>query len=474
VSADWAQAPPTLSDVLAARESRAFRQRLALQQANTSCVVSVTLVVPGPDKRPPWTAPVFDEADRVVREAIAAGGWGHTWEEVRRAAPIGPEALWGLTTDPCQVKAALVAAEDGHPIGRLWDLDVVVPSGPLSRAELGLPVRSCLACAEPAAGCARSRRHDVAALLAVARALVGRWELSRATPYAAAAHAALLAELHHTPKPGLVDLRNTGAHDDMDVPLFEASAEAIVGALGQCETLGELAGASASPAALPRLLAQLRPVGLAAEARMLDATGGVNTHRGAIFAFGLLCAAAGYLRGAGRPVTVAAVGETVARIAAPTLAELTVLAELSGGRGREASHGLAAHTAYGMRGARGEAVSGYATVRDRALPAYRRVVNASGDQSAALAQALLELLAAHDDTNLAARGGRTGVALVRRRATELLAAGGALAPGFREAMERFDDELIAARLSPGGTADLLGVTIFLAGLAGFDGLDAPV
>lgn len=471
----------SLPEVLAARDARARRQGQALAVASTRCVVSVTLVVPGPDKRPPWTDAVFAEAERAVRDAVAAGGWRVTAAEVRRAAPAGPEAIWGLAADPRDVKLALVAAEDGHPLGRLWDLDVVVARGavagigaaasmpapvampmpmPVSRVELGAPVRSCLACPRPAASCARARSHDLPVLLAAARAVVGRWELTSATPYARLAHAALLTELRHTPKPGLVDLRNTGAHDDMDVALFEASATAIVGGLSRCEAVGELAGADgAGPAGLPGLLGRLRPIGIATEARMLDATGGVNTHRGAVFAFGLLSAAAGYLRGADRPVTADAVGEVVARIAAPTLGEFT-----AGTSSR--SGGLAAHAAYGMRGARGAAASGYATVRETALPAYRRVLAATGDESAALGQALVELLAWHDDTNLAARGGAAGAELVRRRAAQILAAGGAQAPGFRAAMHRFDDELIAARLSPGGTADLLGVTAFLAALDG--------
>ncbi len=97
------------------------------------------------------------------------------------------------------------------------------------------------------------------------------------------AAAALLAELETWPKPGLVSHVDAGSHADMEADTFRASTAAIR------PFLAELAAAGASGAGM----AELRGIGLAAERAMLAATGGVNTHRGAIFGLGLLCAAAG-------------------------------------------------------------------------------------------------------------------------------------------------------------------------------------
>jgi triphosphoribosyl-dephospho-CoA synthase len=97
------------------------------------------------------------------------------------------------------------------------------------------------------------------------------------------AGAALLAELDTWPKPGLVSHVDQGSHTDMDAGTFQASTAAIVPFFAQLTEAG--AGGADLPA--------LRDIGLAAERAMLSATGGVNTHRGAIFGLGLLCAAAG-------------------------------------------------------------------------------------------------------------------------------------------------------------------------------------
>ncbi|WP_116112222.1 triphosphoribosyl-dephospho-CoA synthase [Austwickia chelonae] len=482
-----------LAEMLAARDARAANQsrllsvvcslRGAHQAAEvllpagerpSGCVLSLSVVVPGPVKTLPWVGPVFDEAVRAVERLCADQGWPVHDRVLSPVARTGPEALWALQAPGPRVKAVVTALEDSHPVGRLWDLDVVVTSAdapavgartgvlspdvaapiPLSRSDRGVPPRQCLVCGRPSAECARSPRHPLPQVLAAARRLVGRWELGEVSPAALLAYDCLLAEVHHTPKPGLVDLRNTGAHHDMDVPMFEASAAATVPGLALCEQIGtdQARAGGELPDALPRL----RTAGLSAEARMAEVTGGVNTHRGAIFAFGLLCAAVGWLKAAGHPVDVDTVCSLVSATAAPTLADLPDVTC--------PTHGLTARAAYGMAGARGEAASGFVTVRVHALPAYEQVWAVSGDRAAAAGQALLELMAHNEDTNLVARGGPAAVELVQNRARGLLASGGTLAPGHEAAMRTFDDELIAEGLSPGGVADLLGVTLFLAHL----------
>jgi len=112
----------------------------------------------------------------------------------------------------------------------------------------------------------------------------------------------------------------------------------------------------------------------------------------------------------------------------------------------------------------GQAASGYALVRSIALPLYDSLRLNGVREEAALLQVLLHLLAINPDTNLASRGGLAGLDYVRAYASRVLSEGGALAPDGVEKMAAFDDALIARNLSPGGTADLLGVTWFLAQL----------
>lgn len=273
----------------------------------------------------------------------------------------------------------------------------------------------------------------------------------RAAEVADLAGQALTVELLLTPKPGLVDQRNSGAHSDMDLPLFRRSAGVISGWFPRFASLGAMLGGCMPDRGI---LDRVRAEGLRCEAAMFEATGGVNTHKGAIFSLGLLCAAAGLLEAEGAAVTRHAVCARVAKLAAG-------IVERELGQGA-ATAGERAFRAHGMAGARGEAAGGFPTVRATALPVYQNLVAAGRDERTALLQVLLHLMAHNDDTNLVARGGIAGLAYVRRRAAELLRNGGALASDGLNKLAALDDDLIARHLSPSGSADLIAVTWLLA------------
>lgn len=263
---------------------------------------------------------------------------------------------------------------------------------------------------------------------------------------------ALLAEVRLTPKPGLVDIRNAGAHHDMDLASFEASTAVVAPWMEKFFIMG-YDSATMTP---KQVLMMLRPVGMACENDMLEATGGVNTHRGAIFAFGLLSAAAGRLVSRGEPIEQHRLCDQVARFCRGM-----VMQELSATSGERISKGEIHFLRYGFSGARGEAESGFLTVRTQALPVYNRMMKMAGDSNLALLQTLLHLMAWNDDTNLVSRGGLAGLYYVQQEAQRLLWQGGVLADGGLEVLRQFDDDLIARHLSPGGSADLLAVTLFL-------------
>lgn len=263
---------------------------------------------------------------------------------------------------------------------------------------------------------------------------------------------ALLTEVHLTPKPGLVDIRNSGAHQDMNLATFEKSIATIAPWMEKFYLMGfNTAGLEAES-----VMVMLRPIGIACEAEMLLATGSVNTHRGAIFAFGLLSAAVGRLKALGLPVEQNRLCDQVARFCRKLVAN-----ELAHNAAKNPSKGELQFLRYGLTGARGEAESGFKTVRTLALPVFKRVLADRNDMQLALLQTLLHLLAWNDDTNLVARGGLEGLYYVQSQAQKLLWEGGVLAPGGMTALQRLDDDLIARHLSPGGSADLLAITYFL-------------
>ncbi|WP_374043498.1 MULTISPECIES: triphosphoribosyl-dephospho-CoA synthase CitG [Klebsiella] len=265
---------------------------------------------------------------------------------------------------------------------------------------------------------------------------------------------ALLTEVRLTPKPGLVDICNTGAHQDMDLASFEASTAVVAPWMEKFFIMGHDTANIVSD----QVLMMLRPVGMACETDMLEATGGVNTHRGAIFAFGLLSAAIGRLVAWREPVEQHRVCDQVARFCRGLVGR-----ELSACEGKKVSKGEGHFLRYGLSGARGEAESGFRTVRTQAMPVFNRVMAETGDTNLALLQTLLHLMAWNDDTNLVSRGGLEGLNFVQQQAQRLLWEGGVLADGGLESLRQLDDELIARHLSPGGSADLLAVTWFLYG-----------
>ena len=193
-------------------------------------------------------------------------------------------------------------------------------------------------------------------------------------------HDALIREATLTPKAGLVDAVHNGGHHDMNLALFLRSADAIAPYLGDCAATGmTFAGHPASPA----LLAAIRPIGLAAEAAMRAATGGVNTHKGAIFAFGLIAAALGKRLAEQHAATLADVQADVRALCAEILAELR--------QGDCDSAGKRGYARHGISGARGEAASGFATVSAHALPLYQQELAADGNERRALLAALVAL-----------------------------------------------------------------------------------
>ena len=253
-------------------------------------------------------------------------------------------------------------------------------------------------------------------------------------------------------KPGLVGPAGNGSHPDMDFTTFMRSLQALRGYFPAIAACG-----------LQRPgFAPLQALGIAAEADMLAATAAVNTHRGAIFNLGLLCAALGVLQAAGEaisaPAACAIVRRHWGRDIFAGLSDTTAGAPLS--------HGQFVARRDGSGGARQEAASGFPAALNVGLPAYRATLAATGDGELAAMQALFTLIAELEDTNLLWRGGRAGLDYGRRAAADFLAAGGVLAADWRAHAEAIDRDFIARRLSPGGSADLLGITLFLAELDG--------
>ena len=264
--------------------------------------------------------------------------------------------------------------------------------------------------------------------------------------FAGIGRAAILAlhdELALAPKPGLVSFADSGSHRDMDARTFMRSMFSLRRAF---PCFAELGAGGASFAALER-------EGVEAEARMLAATGGINTHRGAIFILGLLCAAAGSLLPEPRPVTAEAVRHALLSRWGDALA---VRAQRSSD-----SNGACAARRFGLRGAGLEAAAGFTVVFEAALPALRDALQRGLTPQQARSDALFTAMAQLDDTNVAHRGGLSGLRWVQRAARGYLEAGGSARPDARAHAQALHRRFVARRLSPGGAADVLAAACWL-------------
>jgi len=252
-----------------------------------------------------------------------------------------------------------------------------------------------------------------------------------------AATLALYDELALSPKPGLVTLVDTGSHTDMDAQTFMRSLLALRSYFVQIARLGA-EGAD---------FVSLQACGIEAEARMLAATGGINTHRGAIFTLGLLCAAAGAATAGGRSLHPCALRMMLLKRWGEALHARALRAPTLPG-------GIAARR-HGLRSASEEAAAGFPALFDTAVPALRSALARGLDRQQAGVDTLFGVIAVLDDSNLAHRGGLEGLHFARAAARRFLADGGSARPGGIEAAFDIGAAFVRRRLSPGGAADTL-------------------
>ena len=438
----------TLQEILDARDRRAEAQRRLLKQLARP-LISFTMNIPGPVKDSPMIRRAFDEGLRMLDDALGEAGIACVSRQITHA-DTGNEFLCAVKASAAAVKEICMRIEDGSPMGRLFDMDVIGLDGQkLARKE----ERRCLVCGALGRGCASRRRHSLEELNAAVTRLLREGLLAvDADSVDAMVTRALLEEVATTPKPGLVDRNNNGAHRDMTLFSFQTSAEALRGYWKDCFLIG------AKTAELParEAFAEMRARGMEAERKMLAATRGVNTHKGAIFTLGTICGALGRLW---QPDAPCGDPERIAESCAALCSE-AVEADFArlekGGTARTAGERL--YLRSGLRGIRGEVAAGLPAVRETGLPILEACLGDGMSRSDAGVIVLLHLIARGEDTNMIKRGGLALAekmsALVREELQENSC------PTTARVRE-LDELFIRHELSPGGCADLLAVSYFL-------------
>ena len=282
-------------------------------------------------------------------------------------------------------------------------------------------------------------------------ALAARLVPPTTVPYIVAhlATRALKAELNTTPKPGLVDTHDSGAHRDMDHALMMRSIRALHPYFVRLATLGYDS---------PQLPAHddIVRIGIEAEKAMFNSTGGVNTYKGALFSMGLAVTAATYIIGRGEVATTTHGKEYVPN----SLISTTIIQLANGFPDTSGTHGSRAkqlaQSGCRLKSALDNAREGYSQLFGEWLPFYETRIK--GDDSYVKHKTLLRIMCDLDDTNIVYRTDYDTMLQVKTEARRLL-------EDFSEAgIEDMNRDFVSRNISPGGSADMLALVVFLFGI----------
>lgn len=258
---------------------------------------------------------------------------------------------------------------------------------------------------------------------------------------------AILLEVSAHPKPGLVTRLTNGSHQDMSLLTFMMSSAVLSKAFQDLQDIG-----MAHQGSLQELFAKIRAYGVAAEKELLRVTKGVNTQRGILFAGGLVSGAAGYAmnRGLACADLISVVQEMTAGLVAKELRQIERRAQTAGEK---------LYRDYGITGIRGEVEKGFPSVVNYGLPALQEAFAQGASLNDALVQALLALMTVVEDSNVVWRTDVATLREVHQTAAAILAKGGVFTEAGRQALTETEKYFISRRISPGGSADLLSITI---------------
>ncbi len=265
----------------------------------------------------------------------------------------------------------------------------------------------------------------------------------------------MLLEVSATPKPGLVDRNNSGSHKDMDFCTFMKSSASQIHTFYKCA----LEGLKFEGKDKKELLKLIRPIGIEGENKMFKATGGINTHKGLIFSLGIIAVAVGvqYKETRQQNMDVNDICHQVTEIT-----EGIVSRELEDLNNKTAlTYGEELYKKYGVKGIRGEAESGFLTVRNHSLPVLQELMKNNDNINDNLVQVLLHLMTVTEDINILGRHGIEQLEFVKSSAKKALSLGGIFTEKGRKKIFELDNEFIQKNISPGGSADLLAVTLML-------------
>jgi triphosphoribosyl-dephospho-CoA synthase len=264
-----------------------------------------------------------------------------------------------------------------------------------------------------------------------------------------AALKALLYEVSVSPKPGLVDRFNNGSHTDMDMFTFIDSSVALNTYFYDCAQI-TLDNHNLSYDDLFKLL---RKRGIQADEDMLSSTKNINTHKGAVFSIGLLASAAALTY-----MNYGKFDSDKIFFEAGEICRHSFLKDFDNIDYNNKTNGENIYLNHGIKGIRGEAASGFPTIRNQSLPFLYSLENTNLSFNDKCILTLIKIMSVADDTNIVSRGNVDSLSYVKEKSKSIL---DMPLDSQIEEVHEFDKDLISKNLSPGGSADLLAATLMV-------------
>lgn len=425
----------SVMDMMQARDNRANIQKSLLNGKNI--IIYYTLNIPGPRKVSPLIMLAFEEGKRLIQENLL-----NAIIKNEIYANTGFEACYIIQGDAKQIKTVLCNIEDNSELGRLYDIDVIDITGmKISRDDIHLSPRKCFICNNSAAICARSRAHSVDTMIKEINNKIGTFYKNKIIANLGLyAVDALKLEARTTPKPGLVDTNNNGSHTDMNLDMLIKSAECLLPYFSKSASIG-------SGYNIDKIFKHLQVEGIKAEETMLKNTNNVNTHKGAIFSLGVLCASASYC-----------INNSIYDIneicnTASTISKGYINGYFSSLKEAK-SYGEKLYIESGLRGIRGELADGFPSIKS-IFALFNEEAKQLSKEKAGV-RALIRLLTNVYDTTLIKRGGITAITFAKEQANTIIQ------NNFQtEDILLLDSTMIDKNLTCGGCADLLACIYFL-------------
>lgn len=442
----------SLVQMLDAREERWNRQQNLLSNYHQT-LISLSLNIPGPVKYFPLAGLTLEEGITAIIRVL----------DSHQCKPAYSEKLYGLagcygyfilTTNAYDCKKWMTILEETHPLGRIFDIDVLTVNGQkITRKQIGFPERTCLLCERPAFACGRSRRHPAEELLNLEITWMTSYFMEKLSRQIAGLFTkAMTYEVTVTPKPGLVDRWHSGAHYDMDISLFMDSIDSLTPYFFECSMLG----ASFSSDHYDELFARLRTLGIQAEHAMYQATGNVNTHKGLIFSGGLLCACAAHSYIKKMRFDFNFMSDMCQKMSVSLIEDLnTNRNDIS------LTHGEQLYRTYGLKGIRGEAMNGFPTLFGTGLNIFHTCRSLSFPLYKSGRITLLYLMAYSEDTNIIIRSSYETWQKITSQLQAFLIRTPLAEINDVEVISQLDMWFLQQNISPGGSADLLALVYFL-------------